>query len=101
MNTERKSFWIDVIPIQLCALPYCTILCISNNTPLDYVAKVVSEHCEHLISRMGAAGRSKGRYNRFKTGYSPGIISMFSRALSAITSPSRKKGAGRLKRIVI
>jgi 8-oxo-dGTP pyrophosphatase MutT (NUDIX family) len=24
-------------------------LCISNNTPLDYVAKLFSEHCEHLI----------------------------------------------------
>jgi len=48
-NTERKSFWDRCNPDTIMCLALLHHLCISNNTPLDYVAKLFSEHCEHLI----------------------------------------------------
>ena len=48
-NTERKSFWDRCNPDTIMCLALLHHLCISNNTPLDYVARLFSEHCEHLI----------------------------------------------------
>jgi hypothetical protein len=48
-NAERKSFWDRCHPDTILCLALIHHLCISNNTPLDYVARLFSEHCEHLI----------------------------------------------------
>ena len=48
-NDERKSFWDRYRPDTILCLALIHHLCISNNTPLDYVAKLFSEHCEYLI----------------------------------------------------
>ena len=48
-NAERKSFWDRCCPDTIMCLALIHHLCISNNTPLDFVAKLLSEHCEHLI----------------------------------------------------
>ena len=49
-NAERKTFWDRCHPDTILCLALIHHLCISNNTPLDYVAKLFSAHCQrHLI----------------------------------------------------
>jgi len=48
-NTERKSFLDRLHVDTILALAIIHHLCIGNNVPLDYVAKLFSEHCKTLI----------------------------------------------------
>jgi ribosomal protein L11 methylase PrmA len=48
-NTERPRLWDRAKPDTIMALALIHHLCISNNLPLEYLAKFFAAHCQYLI----------------------------------------------------